>query len=185
MESTGVEGRPHLHDSASLKNCAEKKTEQGETSARLVRVLFVRTRFRVQIVVAVAAIALGGCAASTPLAPIAPAVTVASSSVASAQPVASASANALRSASDEATEPTPGAPGALVFDESPLDAAEIYEDDVPIAVDVGDQIATPAGPHKIELVMKGLVVWSAKIRVPANGTVHVRIPAKYATAYAN
>jgi hypothetical protein len=70
-----------------------------------------------------------------------------------------------------------------VFDQAPSDAAEVYEDDVPIAVDAGEQISTPAGVHKIEVVTKGLVVWSAKIRVPADGVVHVRIPAQYSTAY--
>jgi hypothetical protein len=130
----------------------------------------------------IAFIALEGCAAT----PVAPPMTAAASAASPvAQPIAepmSASASASASA-PASTSASPPAKGSLVFDAEPPAAAEVYEDDVPIAVDAGEPIAADAGVHKIELVMNGLVVWSAKIRVPADGAVHVRIPSQYATAY--
>ena len=73
--------------------------------------------------------------------------------------------------------------GAIVIDDLPSDSAEMYEDDVPMTYDVGEAKPIGAGTHIVSLVVARKTVWASKITIAPGSTVHVRIPAKYLTAY--
>ncbi len=124
-----------------------------------------------------------GCASA---AASAPAATI-SAPISPAAPIeASVSPPALAPAAVLASAPAPAwteSVGAIVIDGVPSDTAEVYEDDVPMTFDVGEAKPISAGTHIVSLVVATKTVWASKITISPGSTVHVRIPAKYLTAY--